>query len=137
MDPSSVHGKWSTKAEYNVSVRHRAIALGGLIPIDAQIHASSKIVKARFYLREVHTVDDTYEGQRVVTEWPLDVKKESELQSWQQCLHLPLAVRSCSPDVKMHGVGISHTLHFEVTMVTDGVTSEVSSTTIIDYVRIH
>ncbi|KAJ4024918.1 hypothetical protein NW752_002372 [Fusarium irregulare] len=124
MDPSSVHGKWSTKAEYNVSVRHRAIALGGLIPIDAQIHASSKIVKARFYLREVHTVDDVYEGQRVVTEWPLDVKKESELQSWQQCLHLPLAVRSCSPDVKMHGVGISHTLHFEVTLVTDGVTSE-------------
>lgn len=87
-------------------------------------------MKARFYLREVHTVDDAYEGQRVVTEWPLDVKKESELQSWQQCLHLPMAVRSCSPDLSMHGVKISHTLHFEVTLVTDGVTSEVSSTRI-------
>jgi hypothetical protein len=89
-------------------------------------------MKARFYLRETHTVEDnsvsgsmTYEGQRVVTEWPLDLNKSGQLQSWQQCLHLPLAVRNCSPDVSMHGVTISHTLHFEVTLTTEGVTAEV------------
>lgn len=135
MDPSSVHGKWSTKAEYNVSVRHRAIALGGLIPIEAQIAplcSSTKVAKARFYLREVHTIEDhsgstrmAYEGQRVVTEWPLKLTESEKLHSWQQCLHLPLAVRNCSPDVSIHDVTISHTLHFEATLVTNGVAVEV------------
>ncbi|KAM0371843.1 hypothetical protein ACHAPY_009788 [Fusarium culmorum] len=134
MDPTSAHGKWSTMAEYNVSVRHRAIALGGLIPIEAQVAqlcSTSNISKARFYLRETHTVEDkslsegmSYEGQRIVTEWPLNLNQSGQLQYWQQCLHLPLAVRNCSPDVSMHGITISHTLHFEVTIVTNGVTTE-------------
>ncbi|GKU07142.1 hect-type ubiquitin ligase-interacting protein cred [Fusarium langsethiae] len=135
MDPMSAHGKWSTRAEYNVSVRHRAIALGGLIPIEAQVArlcSTSKILKARVYLRETHTIEDksvsgsmAFEGQRVVTEWPLDLIQPGQLQSWQQCLQLPLAVRNCSPDVSMHGITISHTLHFEVTIVTNGVATEV------------
>ncbi|RGP67647.1 hect-type ubiquitin ligase-interacting cred [Fusarium sporotrichioides] len=134
MDPTSAHGKWSTRAEYNVSVRHRAIALGGLIPIEAQVAqlcSTSKISKARVYLRETHTIEDksisgsmAFEGQRVVTEWPLDLIQPGQLQSWQQCLQLPLAVRNCSPDVSMHGITISHTLHFEVTIVTKGVATE-------------
>ncbi|RGP77142.1 hect-type ubiquitin ligase-interacting cred [Fusarium longipes] len=134
MDPASTNGKWSTKAEYNVSIRHRAIALGGLIPIDAevaQICSTSRIVKARFFLREIHTAENksvsgcvTYEAQRVVTEWPLDVNESGQFQSWQQCLHLPLAVRNCSPDVSMHGITISHTLHLEVTLITEGVTTK-------------
>ncbi|KAF4456362.1 hypothetical protein F53441_1521 [Fusarium austroafricanum] len=132
MDPATVQGKWSEKAEYNVSIRHRAIALGGLIPIEAQltpVSDTTKVIKARFYLREVHTVDDRpgtdriYEGDRIVTEWPLELKDEPR-QWWQQCLHLPVAVRKCSPDFSASGVSISHTLHFEVTLNHEGTIKE-------------
>ncbi|XEV03046.1 hypothetical protein FSHL1_008333 [Fusarium sambucinum] len=134
MDPTSAHGKWSTRAEYNVSVRHRAIALGGLIPIEAQVAqlcSTNNVSKARFYLRETHTVEANctsgsiaYEGQRVVTEWPLALEQQGQLQSWQQCLHLPLAMRNCSPDFSLPGITISHSLHLEVTTVQDGITTE-------------
>ncbi|WZH49621.1 hypothetical protein QYS62_010824 [Fusarium acuminatum] len=134
MDPATVQGKWAGKAEYNVSIRHRAIALGGLIPIDAQIAQLSpraKVTKARFYLRERHAVEDKsstncvdYEGQRIVNEWPLDLDDTLLLHSWQQCLHLPRALRNCSPDFSLRGVTISHTLHFEVTINTNGTITE-------------
>jgi arrestin-related trafficking adapter 4/5/7 len=133
MDPMTVQGKWSEKAEYNVSIRHRAIALGGLIPIEAHLaplNPTAKITKARFYLREKHDVEDKseaentgYEGQRIVTEWPLELNDEPQ-QRWQQCLHLPIAVRKCSPDFSVCGVSITHTLHFEVTLTNNGVTTE-------------
>ncbi|KAF5680032.1 O-dinitrobenzene, calcium zinc resistance protein [Fusarium heterosporum] len=58
MDPTTVQGKWSDEAEYNLSIRHRAIALGGLIPIDAQLSQLSptaKVTKARFYLLTLNT----------------------------------------------------------------------------------
>jgi hypothetical protein len=138
MDPTTVQGKWAGKAEYNVSIRHRAIVLGGLIPIDAQIAqlgSTAKITKARFYLRERHEVEDEhstncvdYEGQRIVTEWPLDLDHTRLLHSWQQCLHLPRALRNCSPGFSLCGVTISHTLHFEVTLNTDGIITEVCCT---------
>ncbi|KAH6951400.1 hypothetical protein DER45DRAFT_635441 [Fusarium avenaceum] len=134
MDPTTVQGKWAERAEYNVSIRHRAIALGGLIPIDAQIvqlSPTAKVIKARFYLRERHAVEDKhsmncvdYEGQRIVTEWPLELDDTRLLHSWQQCLHLPRALRNCSPDFSLCGVAISHTLHFEVTMNTNGTITE-------------
>ncbi|KAF4343550.1 HECT-type ubiquitin ligase-interacting creD [Fusarium beomiforme] len=133
MDPATVQGKWSEKAEYNVSIRHRAIALGGLVPIEAQlttISPTAKITKARFYLREKHDVENSsgaagslYEGQRVVTEWPLELKDEPQ-HRWQQCLHLPIAVRNCSPDFSVCGVSITHTLHFEVTVNKNGTITE-------------
>ncbi|KAF4990269.1 hypothetical protein FGRMN_8577 [Fusarium graminum] len=53
MDPTTVQGEWSDKAEYTFSIRHGAIALGGLIPIDAQLSqlsTTAKVIKARFYL---------------------------------------------------------------------------------------
>lgn len=137
MDPTTVQGKWGGKTEYNVSIRHRAIAVGGLIPIDAQIGqlgATAKVTKARFYLRERHAIEDEhstnfvdYEGQRIVTEWPLDLDDTRMLHSWQQCLHLPRALRNCSPDFSLCGVTISHTLHFEVTMDTNGTITDVCS----------
>ncbi|KAM0346268.1 hypothetical protein ACHAPU_005695 [Fusarium lateritium] len=134
MDPATVQGKWSDKAEYNISIRHRAIALGGLIPVDAQLSQlgpTTKVKKARFYLRERHAVEEKsstdcmdYEGQRIATEWPLDLDETRQSHSWQQCLHLPRALRDCSPDFSLCGVTISHTLHFEVTLNTNGVIRE-------------
>ncbi|KAF5620182.1 HECT-type ubiquitin ligase-interacting creD [Fusarium sp. NRRL 52700] len=133
MDPTTVQGKWSDKAEYNVSIQHRAIALGGLIPIEAHLAPLDtlvKITKARFFLREKHDVENMsdaaesgYEGQRIVTEWPLELSDEPQ-QRWQQCLHLPIAVRNCSPDFSVCGVSITHSLHFEVTLSNNGVTTE-------------
>ncbi|KAF4953212.1 hypothetical protein FGADI_6187 [Fusarium gaditjirri] len=133
MDPTTVQGIWSEKAEYSVSIRHRAIALGGLIPIEAHLvplNPTAKITNARFYLREKHDVENKsddenpgYEGQRIVTEWPLELS-DGPQQRWQQCLHLPIAVRNCSPDFSVCGVSITHTLHFEVTLTSDGVTTE-------------
>lgn len=136
MDPTTAQGKWPKMAEYSISTRHQAIALGGLIPVQAQVTKLGphvNITKARLYLREVHTIDglptdpSTYYGQRIVTEWPLSLNAASQNeQAWSQCLHLPAAVRSCSPDFSACGVTISHTLHFAITFTeNDGSSVEV------------
>ncbi|KAF5009353.1 hypothetical protein FDECE_4409 [Fusarium decemcellulare] len=135
MDPTTVQGRWSKKVEFNVSVGYQAIALGGLIPVDAQLtklEPQVKLVKAKFYLRECHTIRDklatsvvTYQGQRTVTQWPLDLDNAGHQWQWQQCLELPKVVRDCSPDFNVCGISISHTLHFETTLLErDGTESE-------------
>ena len=137
MDPATSHGKWDTKAEYSVSIRHQAITLGGLIPVDVQLATLGpdvEVTNARFYLRESHIVHDpcvkdkiSFYMQRKVEEWRLNVDDKSrELQTWQQCLHLPRIVSKCSPDFSIRGINISHTLHFAATLVKDGIDLEVS-----------
>ncbi|KAH7147013.1 hypothetical protein B0J13DRAFT_664882 [Dactylonectria estremocensis] len=127
MDPVTAQGKWAGKVEYNVTVRHRAIALGGLVPIDAQLRKLEpgvQITMAKFYLRETHALNDrflpdlvTYEGQRIVTEWPLSLDATGiRIPAWQEYLELPKVVRRCSPDFNICGITIKHTLHFEATL---------------------
>ena len=100
MDPVTVQGRWSARTEYNVVVRHQAVVLGGLIPVQVQLAhlcSGAKIIKARFYLLEQHTVYDesvsgyvTFDGQRQVAEWPLALDGQTaHFQSWSQCLDLP------------------------------------------------
>ncbi|KAI9148987.1 alfa-L-rhamnosidase [Paramyrothecium foliicola] len=135
MDPTTSHGKWAGKTEYTASISHQAIALGGLIPVEAQIaklDPDVTVTKARFYLRETHTARDGSATdatvdylQRVVTEWPLEVGgKDSQIHCWQQCLELPKVVSQCSPDFSVYGCTSSHTLHFAATLVTGEVEME-------------
>jgi hypothetical protein len=137
MDPATSHGKWDTKAEYSVSIRHQAVTLGGLIPVDVQLAtlgSEVEVTKARFQLRESHIVHETCSTnkistymQKTVDDWPLHVDNPGkELHGWQQCLHLPRIVSKCSPDFSIRGMNVSHTLHFSATLVKDGVDLEVS-----------
>lgn len=138
MDPVTTHGKWDRKAEYSISIRHGAIALGGLIPVDAQLatlEPGVQVTHARFFLRESHIVHEKcatdvvslYE-QRMVQEWRLVMgDKDGEMHSWQQCLHLSRVVSSCSPDFDICGITISHTLHFAAILRKDGIDLEVRS----------
>ncbi|RSM09306.1 hypothetical protein CEP52_004153 [Fusarium oligoseptatum] len=109
MDPVTEQGKWLGKVQHSVSLGHKAIALGGLIPIHAEL---AKIEDG------IQISDDgvpSYEGRRLVEEWPLDLSNFSErVQTWEQCLKLPKVVRKCSPDLDVCGVAISHTLHLAV-----------------------
>ncbi|KAI8716915.1 Arrestin-C domain-containing protein [Fusarium sp. LHS14.1] len=124
MDPVTEQGKLLGKIEHSVSLGHKAIALGGLIPIHAelaQIDDGVQATKAKFCLYEHHkTLNDgvaSYEGRRLVEEWALDLShKDEQVQTWEQCLRLPKVVRKCSPDLDLCGVAISHTLHFAVTL---------------------
>ncbi|RSL58856.1 hypothetical protein CEP54_007567 [Fusarium duplospermum] len=124
MDPVTEQGKWMGKVQHSVSVGHKAIALGGLIPIHAELvkmEDGVQVTKAKFCLYEHHkTLDDgvpSYEGRRLVEEWPLDLSNANDrVQTWEQCLKLPKVVRKCSPDLDVCGVSISHTLHFVVTL---------------------
>lgn len=124
MDPVTEQGKWMGKLEHSVSVSHKAIALGGLIPVHAvlsKLEDDVEVVKARFALYESHTTTDDgvpyYEGRRLVEAWPLSVSNTDErTQVWEQCLKLPKVVRRCSPHLDIYGVGISHRLHFAVTL---------------------
>ncbi|KAL6400066.1 putative HECT-type ubiquitin ligase-interacting protein creD [Ilyonectria robusta] len=139
IDPITTHGKWAGKVEYNVSMAHQAIALGGLIPVDAQLaklEPGVQVVKARFFLREVHSLQDetvpgrlAYEGQRTVMEWPLTIHDtRGQMHSWQQCFDLPRIVRKCSPDLSACMISISHTLYFAVTLMqSNGTVSEYES----------
>lgn len=118
---------------------HQAIALGGLIPVEAQLaklEPGIQVIKARFFLREVHALqDDTvpglmaYKGQRTVIEWPLTINDtRNQMHTWQQCLDLPRVVRKCSPDLNACMISISHTLHLAVTLMqSNGTVSEVAS----------
>lgn len=118
---------------------HQAIALRGLIPVDAQLaklEPGVQVTKARFFLREVHSLQDetvpglmAYEGQRTVMEWPLTIDDtRGQMHSWQQCLDLPRIVRKCSPDLSACMISISHTLQFAVTLTqSNGTASEVTS----------
>ncbi|KAJ4210914.1 hypothetical protein NW759_012947 [Fusarium solani] len=124
MDPVTEQGKWLGKIQHSVSLGHKAIALGGLIPIHAElakIEDGVQVTKAKVCLYEHHKVLDDgvlfYEGRRLVEEWLLDLNNTSEqIQTWEQCLKLPKVVRKCSPDLDICGVTISHTLHFAVTL---------------------
>lgn len=126
MDSFTVQGKWSAGVEYSVSVSHQAIALGGVIPVQIwlrQLGQGLEFSKARLYLRETHTLcanlpasSMTYMARRIVVEWPVALSNGQQLQTWEQHLQLPKAVRSCSPDFDIDGVVISHTLHFAATL---------------------
>lgn len=124
MDPVTEQGKWLGKIQHSVSLHHKAIALGGLIPIHAElekIEDGVQVTKAKFCLYEHHKMLDdgmlSYEGRRLVEDWLLDLNNTSErMQTWEQCLKLPKVVRRCSPDLDVCGVTISHTLHFAVTL---------------------
>lgn len=124
MDPVTEQGKWLGKIQHSVSLGHKAIALGGLIPIHAElakIEDGVQVIKAKFCLYEHHKILDdgmlSYEGRRLVQEWLLDFNNTSErIQTWEQCLKLPKVVRGCSPDLDVCSVTISHTLHFAVTL---------------------
>ncbi|KAH7310746.1 hypothetical protein B0I35DRAFT_78445 [Stachybotrys elegans] len=135
MDPLTAHGKWAGKIEYNISVGHQAIALGGFIPIDTQLvnlDPEVKIVRARFYLLETHTASNkespdsqAYYGQRQVPEWSLELDKgDSCRQEWSQYLDLPRVLRQCLPDFNGCESSITHTLQFSVTLLDDGLESE-------------
>jgi hypothetical protein len=137
MDPATAHGKWVGKIEYNISIRHQAIALGGFIPIEAQLaklEPGVEVKKGRFYLRENHETNtsnptDTETYYRLVKEWPLKFDHfNQDMHDWQHCLDLPRIVRMCSPDFNAYGITISHTLHFAVTLLQDGIESEVRYT---------
>ncbi|KAK0392516.1 hypothetical protein NLU13_2011 [Sarocladium strictum] len=136
MDSVTSHGRWSTQAEYSVSVRHQAIPLGGLIPIDVQLatlEPDVKVASAGFVLQESHAVHKSGTGDndavymdRVVERWPLEVDASSEddMRTWHQCLHLPRIVGKCSPDFCFQGSSITHTLHFAATLIKAGFASE-------------
>ena len=135
MDSIASSGVWGPQAEFGVSLRHRAAPLGGLIPIEAKITtlgSNVKLTKARFYLEEIHVISKsgTSDGtsdyfNRTVEEWPLQVGEQSqETHVWQQCLHLPRIVRKCSPNFSFEGTTITHMLHFEATLLQDGVEKE-------------
>lgn len=134
MDPVTEQGKWLGKIEHSVSLGHKAIALGGLIPIHAdlaKIEDGVQVTRAKFCLYEHHkTLDDgvaSYEGRRLVEEWALDLShKDEQVQTWEQCLRLPKVVRKCSPDLDVCGVAISHTMHFAVTLKEGDNEAEVS-----------
>lgn len=128
IDPITAHGKWAGKVEYNLSMAHQAIALGGLIPVEAQLaklEPGIQVIEARFFLREVHALQDetvpglmAYEGQRTVIEWPLTINDtRDQMHTWQQCLDLPRVVRKCSPDLSACMISISHTLHLAVSLM--------------------
>jgi hypothetical protein len=134
LDSVTSHGKFGPNAEYSFSIRHQAIPLGGLIPIDAQLATlgpNVKLARARFHLQESHVVhkpgtggNETIYMERIIEEWPLTIDDSSpNLQNWQQCLHLPRIVGKCSPDFSIQGINITHTLHFSGTFITDGLDS--------------
>ncbi|KAI5459322.1 hypothetical protein BGZ63DRAFT_360969 [Mariannaea sp. PMI_226] len=136
MDPVTAQGSWCEKIAYSISLRHQAIALGGLIPIDAQItriQHGATIMGAMFYLREHHKIHDKsitgpliYQGQKIVSRWQLDLEnRDGETQNWKLCLPLPKVVRECSPDFAVSGISVDHTLHFAATLLgEDGTVSE-------------
>lgn len=137
MDPVYAQGKWSGSVEYHVSLRHQAIALGGLVPVEARLailEPGVVVTATRFYLSENHTIHDesdtqrlTFDGVRIVTDWPLILDNTSSTKyAWQQCLQLPRYVRKCSHSFKVGGIMTSHTLHFAATIRGgDGAESEV------------
>jgi hypothetical protein len=136
MDPVVELGTWAGKIKYSVASKHRAIALGGLIPVEAEIvkaEAGVTVMEARFYLLEHHVARDQdnvveFDAQKLVTEWPLTLDgKDQQMESWHQCLQLPLIVGKCSPDFHASGIVTTHTLHFAATLLIDGVKSEVCS----------
>jgi arrestin-related trafficking adapter 4/5/7 len=138
LDPVMTHGKWGAKAEYNISLRHQAIAVGGLIPVDVELgmlEPGVELKKAKFYLTETHIVHDesksgaaSFLGDRLVEEWNMEiVEPDQQVHSWEQCLSLPRIVSRCSPDFSICGMTISHTFHFRATLWKDGLDMEVSS----------
>lgn len=127
MDPVSSQGSWTGGVEYCISLRHRAIALGGLLPMEARLVVTEpgvEVTAARVYLSESHKVDDKcdatrtkYYGVRRSGDWPLTLDKSSgSIQFWQESLQLPLSVRMCSHSFDVRGITISHTLHFAATI---------------------
>ncbi|KAH8889055.1 hypothetical protein GQ53DRAFT_843138 [Thozetella sp. PMI_491] len=127
LDPFTSQGTWSAKVDYSVSISRRAIALGGLIPIEAHLTLLGpevEIRKVRFYLCEMHTVSDkllatcsAYEGYRRVAEWSLPLPEQVQnVHEWEDRLELPRVVRDCSPDFDARGMAVSHILHFAVTV---------------------
>jgi hypothetical protein len=138
MDPVASCGVWEDQVKYNVSVRHRAAPLGGLLPIHAKLTTFGpdvKVTKARFYLEETHVVSNPSRSgfvsdymRRTAEEWWLKIEEQSQdMHVWQQCLHLPRIVRKCSPDFNFQGTTISHTLHFAATILQDGVEKELET----------
>ncbi|KFA69711.1 hypothetical protein S40285_08110, partial [Stachybotrys chlorohalonatus IBT 40285] len=135
MDPLTTSGKWAGSINFSASILHKAIPLGGLIPVEAHINnldPGTLIMKARFYLLETHVAHTNSSEtnpeylQRIVIEWSLDTCGDfKQSYAWQQCLDLPRVVGQCSPDFSVYGVSMSHTLHFAATIVKDGVELEV------------
>jgi hypothetical protein len=135
LDSVASHGKFGANIEYNMASRHQAIALGGLIPIDvrlAMLEPGVRLSNAKLHLREIHSAHKPATGtnttvymERTVEQWPLDIDTENQnLHTWQQCLHLPRIVGKCSPDISVHGISISHTLHFSGTLTENGTDRE-------------
>lgn len=139
LDPAMTQGKWAADTvEYSISIRHQAVAVGGLIPVDAKLRIDDpgvELKKASFYLNETHVVYDegvsdvaSFYADRLVEAWRLDIANQDQrLYTWQQCLPLPRIVSRCSPDFSIHGLAISHTLYFKATLLKDGMDYLVSS----------
>lgn len=136
LDPATTHGKWGANAEYNLSLRHQAIAVGGLIPVDVELgmlEPGVEVKKARCFLQETHIVHDecsadvaAFYGDRLVEEWRLDIPDEDQqVYTWEQCLPLPRIVSRCSPDFSIRGMTISHSFHFRATLSKSGAEFEV------------
>ena len=134
MNPFTVHGYWSGGVEYKVTLCRQAIALGGLIHIEAEIITHEpllRVIGAKFCLLESHTVYNdqsavAFHGERTMSEWRLALDKTSKQQIWQQNLPLPKVVRSCSPSFNTKYAVNSHTMRFIATISDDvGATSEV------------
>ncbi|OHF04112.1 CreD [Colletotrichum orchidophilum] len=129
MDPATVEGTWSERLRYSISIGHRAIALGTVIPLEMHftpLKAGLRISRARCVLLESHKVEtgknqpSDFIGDRDVTEWEMSVKNyenlEQRLYKTSQNLPLPSEPKQCCPDLEAHDISMTHLLSIEITV---------------------
>ncbi|EEY21427.1 CreD [Verticillium alfalfae VaMs.102] len=141
MDAATVEGTSTGRLVYSLSLAHKAIALGTVLPVDLRFTALAKNItlrSVRCLLREVHSLEtqvasgcpgagtttSTVEGYRLAAAWDLAMDDKGRIGrfdgaagEWhvQRRLPMPTTLIKCSPDVDVRGIKVSHQVEFAVT----------------------